>query len=423
VVAFGLIVFAVLLLTGVPIFIAFALGGLIILNLHTGLPLYNIGIFFFDSIDNWVMLAVPLFMLGGQLMAESGIGKSLVDFMGGFSGRIPGGLAITAIVTSSVCGAMVGSNLAVLGSVGVVLYPAMIKAGYDRSYSAGVLCSSSQLGFLIPPSIVFIIYGFLTQSSVAQLFISGILPGVLLCLTLAILAVVIAKKRRFPRTPKSTWKEQRTRWIKGLPAILMPVIVLGGIYGGIFTPTEAAGVACVYALIIGAFVYRRLTWGKIIEAAVESARLTGIILIMLCAVMLLSRSLNIIGFPQAIGDWVTREGLNPTIFLILFSLALIVLGMIVDAVGLVAIIPVILPAAQALGVSMIQLGVIFVVASMIGTMTPPAAAAIYFTSALYKLPTGETIRGIMPFLAVTILSLLVLIFVPFLSTWLPSTMF
>ena len=156
---FGIVVFAVLLVSGVPIFMAFALGGLIIITLHTGLPLYNIGIFFFDSIDSWIMIAVPLFMLAGQLMVESGMGKALVDALSGFIGRVPGGIAISAIVASAFVGALAGQNLAVLGSVGVVLFPAMMAAKYDRGYSGGVLCASSQLGFLIPPSVVFIIYG------------------------------------------------------------------------------------------------------------------------------------------------------------------------------------------------------------------------------------------------------------------------
>jgi C4-dicarboxylate transporter DctM subunit len=420
---FGIVVFAVLLVTGVPLFMAFALGGLIIVTLHTGLPLYNIGIFFFDSIDNWIMIAVPLFMLGGQLMAESGMGRTLVDFMSGFIGRVPGGIAVTAIAASTFCGAMVGSNLAVLGSVGVILYPAMMKAGYERGYSAGVLCASSELGFLIPPSVIFIIYGFMMQASVARLFIAGIIPGILLAALLVVPAVIIAKVKGFPPMPRASWKERNVRFVKAIPSIIMPVIVLGGIYGGIFTPTEAAAVACAYALIIGVFVYRRLNLKNIWAASIESARLTGIILIVLCGVMLLNRALSIIGFSQAIGNLVTQGGLTPTTFLVLLCFVLIALGMIVDAVGLVAILPVVLPVVQMLGIDMIHLGVIFIVASMIGTMTPPAAAAIYFTSALFKIPIGETIRGVLPFFAVTCAALFILVFLPSISTWLPSTMY
>jgi C4-dicarboxylate transporter DctM subunit len=421
--AFGIIVFAILLASGVPIFMAFALGGLIIVTLHTGLPLYNIGIFFFDSIDNWIMLAVPLFILAGQLMVESGMGKTLIDLLSSFVGRVPGGIAISAIVASAFVGALTGTNLAVLGSVGVVLFPAMMRAKYGGGYSGGVLCASSQLGFLIPPSVVFIIYGFLTHTSVAELFIAGIIPGVLLTVLLSIPAIVIAKIRRFPPMPRASWKERNDRFVKAIPSIIMPIIVLGGIYGGVFTPTEAAGVACVYTLIIGAFVYRRLTLRTIWAATIEAARLTAIILILFCGVMLLNRAINFIGLPQAIGNWVTAGALNPYAFLVLLCVAFIVLGMIMDAFAMVAVLPVVLPAIQLLGIDTVHLGVIFVVASMIGTMTPPAAAAIYFTSALFSIPTAETIRGVLPFLAIMIIGLFIFVFFPVISTWLPGTMF
>jgi C4-dicarboxylate transporter DctM subunit len=420
---FGIVVFALLLVTGVPIFMAFALGGLIILTLYSGMPLYNIGIFFFDSIDNWIMIAVPLFILAGQLMAESGMGKILVDVMAGVFGRVPGGIAVTAIAASAFCGALVGSNLAVLASIGVVLYPSMVAAKYDRGYSAGVLCAASQLGFLIPPSIIFIIYGFLTQTSVAKLYMAGILPGIFLAVVLAIPAILIARRKGFPPMPRASLNEQGIRLAKALPALMMPVIVLGGIYGGIFTPTEAAAIACIYTLLIGAFVYRRLTWKNIWSSSIESARLTGIILILLCSVMLMNRSLSIIGFPQAMGNWVTQGGITAPVFLMLLCVVLLILGMIVDAVGLVAVFPVIMPAIHALNIDTIQLGVIFVAASMIGTMTPPAAGALYFTSALFKLPTTQVIRGILPFLAATTVAMFIFVFWPGISTWLPGTMF
>jgi C4-dicarboxylate transporter DctM subunit len=417
--AFGIVLFAVLLVSGVPIFMAFGLGGLVIVTLHMGLPLYNIGIFFFDSIDSWIMLAVPLFMLAGQLMVESGMGKALVDALSAFVGRVPGGIAVSAIVASAFIGALAGQNLAVLGSVGVVLFPAMMAAGYDKGYGGGVLCASSQLGFLIPPSVVFIIYGYLTQTSVAGLFMAGIIPGLLLTVLLSIPAVLIARRRRFPSTPA----EKKARLVRAIPAIFMPVLVLGGIYGGVFTPTEAAAVACVYALIVGLFIYRRLNLRSIWVSAIEAARLTGIILILFCGVMLLGRAINILGVPREIGNWVMAGGVTAPLFLVFLCLAFIALGMVMDAFAMVAVLPVVMPAVQLLGIDTVHLGVIFVVASMIGTMTPPAAAAIYFTGSMFSIPTTETIRGVLPFLVVMILSLFVFAFFPDISTWLPGIMF
>jgi C4-dicarboxylate transporter DctM subunit len=420
---FGVVLFAILLVSGAPIFMAFGLGGLVIVTLHMGLPLYNIGIFFFDSVDSWIMLAVPLFMLAGQLMVESGMGEALVDALSAFVGRVPGGIAMSAIVASAFIGALAGQNLAVLGSVGVVLFPAMMAAGYDKGYSGGVLCASSQLGFLIPPSVVFIIYGYLTQTSVAELFMAGVVPGLLLTVLLSIPAVLIARRRRFPPMPHVGPREKRLRLVRAIPAIFMPVMVLGGIYGGVFTPTEAAAAACVYALIVGLAVYRRLTLRSIWSSAIESARLTGIILILFCGVMLLGRAINLIGVPREIGNWVMAGGVTAPLFLVFLCLAFIALGMVMDAFAMVAVLPVVIPAVQLLGINTIHLGVIFVVASMIGTMTPPAAAAIYFTGSMFSIPTTDIIRGVLPFLAVMILSLFIFAFFPSISTWLPGLMF
>jgi C4-dicarboxylate transporter DctM subunit len=422
VIVLGVVVCAILLFSGMPLFMAFAIGGLIIITLHAGFPLFNVGVFFFDFISNYTLLSVPLFVLVGQLIAESGMGKTLIDLVRSFVGRVPGGIAVVAVITSALMGALTAQNLAVLAAVGVVLFPAMESAGYDRGYSVGVLCSSAQLGFLIPPSITFIIYGFLTQSSVVRLFIAGIIPGLLLTVFLCVVAIVIAKKRRFPPMPAAGWKERKGLAIRALPGIIMPIVVLGGIYGGIFTATEAAGVACIYTLLVGAFVYRGLTLRKIWGSAVEATRLTSMILILFCGVMLLGRAFTIIGLPQLIGDWVVTVGLTPVVFLIMLCIAFIVLGMIMDAFAMIALLPVVMPAVKLVGIDPIHLGVIFVVASLIGTMTPPAAASIYFTSALFKVPTIETVRGILPFLAATIIALFVLALCPGISTWLPGTM-
>jgi C4-dicarboxylate transporter DctM subunit len=421
-IALGVVVCAILLFTGMPLFIAFAIGGLIIITLHADFSLFNIGVFFFDFINNYTLLSVPLFVLVGQLMAESGMGKTLIDLVRSFVGRVPGGIAVVAVITSALMGALTAQNLAVLAAVGAVLFPAMESARYDKGYSAGLLCSSAQLGFLIPPSITFIIYGFLTQSSVVRLFIAGIIPGVLLTVMLCVVAILIAKKRRFPSMPVPGWKERKGLAIKALPGIIMPIVVLGGIYGGIFTATEAAGVACIYTLLVGAFVYRGLTLRKIWGSAVEATRLTSMILILFCGVMLLGRAFTIIGLPQLIGNWVVMVRLTPVVFLTMLCIAFIVLGMIMDAFAMIALLPVVMPAVKLVGIDPIHLGVIFVVASLIGTMTPPAAAAIYFTSALFKVPTIETVRGILPFLATTIVALFILALCPGISTWLPGTM-
>jgi C4-dicarboxylate transporter DctM subunit len=421
--AFGIAICAILLLSGAPMFMAFAVGGLIIITLHSGFSLFNMGIFFFDFITNYTLLAVPLFILAGQLLAESGMGKALVDLVGSFIGRVPGGIAVVAIITSAIMGSLAAQNLAVLAAVGVVLFPAMMSAGYDKGYSVGSLLSSSQLGFLIPPSVTFIVYGFLTETSVPKLFIAGIIPGGLLAVLLCVVAIVIAKRKGFvSMSATNTWKERKDLFIKAIPSIIMPIIVLGGIYSGIFTPTEAGAVACIYCLLVGAFVYRKLNLRNIWGSAVEATRLTSMILILFCGVMLLGRAFTVIGLPQLIGNWVVTVGLTPMTFLIMLCVGFVFLGMIMDAFAMIALLPVVIPAVKLIGIDPLHLGVLWVIASFIGAMTPPAASSLYFASAMFKVPTIVTIRGVLPFLAVTVIFMFILIFFPQVATWLPGTM-
>lgn len=418
----AVVVFALLLVTGVPLFMVFSISGLIIVLLHSGLPLYNLTIFFFDTINNYTLLAIPLFTLAGQLMVHSGMGKDLVNFLSSFVGRIPGGIAVSAIIACIFIGALTGVNFAVIATVGLILFPAMTKANYDRSYSAGLLCCASQLDALIPPSVVFIVYAVLTKSSVSKLYMAGIMPGLLLGLMLSAVAVFIAVKRKFLLTPSVNWKERRGLFIKALPALILPVIVLGGMYGGIFTATEAAAVALAYTVIVGVFIYRKLNWKNIWASSIEAARITCMILVLFCGVMLLNRAFAILGLPQAIGNWVVASGVTPLTFTLLLCVAFVALGFIMDAFAMVAIMPAVIPAIQLLGIDPIQLGVLFVTASGIGCVTPPAAGFLYFTATFLNVPTEEVLRGVWPFLLTMVIALFIFAFFPQISTWLPNTM-
>lgn len=419
----GVVALAVLLISGVPLFIAFALGGLIIILFVAGLPPYNLAMFFFDSMNNWVLLAIPLFILAGELTVHSGMGEALVDLLKLIIGRVPGSIAVSAIIVSAFVGAFTGVTFAVLGTVGLVLFPAMVAAKYNRDYSAGVLAASAQLGILIPPSVVFIIYGYLTNTSVAQLFMAGIVPGILLAGLLSVTAIFIAYKRKFPIEVGVSLEKRKAILIKALPAIFMPVIVLGGIYGGVFTPTEAAAVACLYTLVVGAFIYRRLNFKNIWASSLETARILSMIMILLCGVLLFNRALILIGLPQAIGKWAVVSGVSPLTFILMVCIGFIVLGLFMDAFGMVAVIPTILPALGILDINPVHLGVLFVVASGIGCLTPPAAGFLYFAGKLFDVPTVEMLRGVWPFLLIMIICLLILAFVPEISLWLPGTMF
>lgn len=418
----GIVICVILFAIGVPLYVAFGTGGLIIILFYAGFSIRQLAAMYFDTINSFVLLAVPLFIFAGSLMVHGGISKPLVQLFDSFSSRMPGGLAVASIAAAAFIGAMTGSAFATLAMVGLVMFPPM-KANYGRGYSAGVLCSSCTLGNFIPPSIVLIVFGFLTEQSVGRLFMGAIMPGLLLAALLAVTAMLIARRKKFPLAPTVGWRERGRLFVKALPAIFMPVIILGGIYGGIFTPTEAAAVACVYCLLIGAFVYRGLNWKSIWASLTETADLSGRILIIIVAGMMIARSFMLAGFPAAVSNWVVAAGLTPMALLLFAILAFLGLGMIMEAGAVMFVLmPLMWPSVIALGIDPIHLGIIFCISMGIASITPPMALAMFVTSSLFDTPIEELTRGVLPFLGVMILAMVIITIFPEISLWLPGTM-
>ena len=419
----GVVVTAILFVIGAPIYIAFALGGVIILLLFAGFPLPELAVFYFDTIDSFILLAGALFVLAGNLMVRGGMGEPLVKFLSSFTARVPGGLAVATIIVCTFLGALTGSVVATLAAAGIIMFPAMIAANYDRGYSTGVLCTGSTLGTLIPPSVTLILFGFLTQTSVGQLFMAGVVPGLLLAVLLAITAMVIARRKRFPLTPGVSWRERGNLFIKALPGIFMPVIVLGGIYGGVFTPTEAAAVACVYCILVGIFIYRGLNWKNFWTSVKDTVGVVGLILMLIAGGMFLGKGFMLAGFPEAICSWVVTTGLSPLMFLFLLTLAYIGLGFVMDANAIMFVfIPLILPAAIALDINLIHLGIIFLFGVLVGGITPPVAVLLYLTSGMFETPVEDVMKGVIPFLAVMVIVMIIITLFPEISLLLPGTM-
>lgn len=421
--AVGIIILAVLFSIGVPIYMAFSLGGLIILLFVVDFPLNQVSALFFSSMNSFVLLAGPLFILAGNIMVRGGLARPLVEFLQTLTARMPGGVAIATVFACTFIGALTGSTIATLAAVGLIMFPAMIGANYDRGYSGGILCASSNLGNLIPPSIAFILFGYLTDTSVAKLFMAGILPGLLLAALLSVTAMLIAKRRRFPLMPGVSWRERGRLFIKALPAIFMPVIILGGIYGGIFTPTEAAAVACVYGIFAGVFIYRQVTWKNFWVCLTDTSRMVGMILILIAGAMYLGKAFTLVGFPQAISQWVVSAGLGPTGFLFLFIAMYAALGCVMEGLALMFVtLPLIFPAAVALNINPMHLGVVFCVSVLMAGMTPPVSIFVYATAGMFKIPVEDVTLGVLPFLAVTFITLIILTLFPEISAWLPDTM-
>ena len=422
-VIFGIIITALLFAIGAPIYVGFALGSMIIILLSIGIPLAQLGAMYFGCINSFVLLAGALFVLAGNLMIHSGASNALVNLLSSFVSRIPGGVAVATIITCTFIGALTGSIIATLAAVGFIMFPAMMNANYTRGYSGSVLCSSANLGVLIPPSIVFILFGFLTETSVAKLFIAGIFPGFVMTALLSTVAILIAKKRKFPLSKGFTWKERGRLFVIALPAIFMPVIILGGIYGGIFTPTEAAAVACVYCIIIGIFVYRQLNWMNFWTSVKDTVQVAGMILLMISGGMVLGKAFMLVGFPQAICNWVVLSGLGQTGFLLLLAAVFVVLGFFIEGMAMMFItVPLFIPAATTLDISLIHLGVIFCLAITIAGITPPVSIFLYATSGMFEVKIEELIKEVLPFLIVMIIALFIVVLFPGIAIWLPATM-
>lgn len=303
------------------------------------------------------------------------------------------------------------------------MFPAMTDANYDRGYSGGVLCSSSNLGNLIPPSLAFILFGYLTGTSVAKLFMAGVLPGLLLAGLLSITAFFIAKKRGFPLMPGVGWRERGRLFLKAIPALFMPVIILGGIYGGIFTPTEAAAVACVYGIIASALIFRSINWKIFWICLTETSRVMGMILILVAGAMFLGKTFTLLGFPQAISRWVIGAGLGPMGFLFLFIVMYALLGCVMEGLALMFVtLPLIFPAAITLNINPMHLGVVFCVSVLMAGMTPPVSIFVYATAGMFNIDVEDMTRGVLPFLAVTFIALIILVLLPQISAWLPDAM-
>ncbi len=408
---------------GAPIYIGFAVGSMLIVLLDIGMPPAQLAAMYFSSIDSFVLVAGLLFMLAGNLMVYSGTSKALVNFLTSFVSQIPGGVAVATIMACAFIGALTGSIIATLAAVGFIMFPAMTDAKYSKGYSGAVLCSSATLGNLIPPSIIFILFGFLTETSVSELFMAGVMPGLLLAILLSLVAVVVARIKGFPSAERVDFRERGRLFIKALPGLFMPLIILGGIYGGIFTPTEAASVACVYCILIGVFVYRQLTWKNFVDSLRDTVQVGGMVLLMISGGMVLGKAFMLIGFPQAICNQVISMGLGQTQFLVLLAVVFVLIGFFIEGMAILFItIPLVVPAAISLNISLVHLGVIFCVSILIAGITPPVSTFLYATSGMFNINISEMIKDVIPFLAIMILALFLIVIFPEIALWLPGTM-
>jgi len=412
---------------GIPIFISLGLSGAIGIYLISGTKgLFQIPASIISQLYSFILVAIPLYILMGELIFVSGIGRDIYNAFSKWLNRIPGGLAIATIYSSALFGAMCGVSIAGVAAIGTMAIPEMLKRGYDKKLAAGAVAAPGALAVLIPPSISFIIYGSLSGESVAKLFIGGIVPGLILA-TMMALYVLLAVLRNPNLAPKEfeavSWREKMASLKRLWVVLLLIIFVLGSIYTGIATPTEAASIGVTGALAI-TLIYKTLSWKKLLSVLSNSARISASLLIILACAFTFSQFLNLVRVPERVARWATSVELPPIGVILIFMAVLILLGCIIDGASLIIVTtPIMLPAVKTLGFDPIWFGILMVLNVEIAVITPPVGLNLYTLKSIAEdLSINEIIRGTAPYIIVEILCLLLFVFWPSLALWLPSTM-
>ncbi len=414
----------VCLLIGVPIAIALGVSALIAIYFGTTLPLSIITQKAFTSLDSFPLLAIPFFMLAGILMGKGGVSKRLLAFASALVGWMTGGLGMVTIVACMFFAAISGSGPATVAAIGGFMIPAMVARKYDGGFASAVAAAAGSIGVIIPPSIPFVLYGVIGGVSVGSMFLAGIIPGLIIGIGLLITAYIISKKRGYkPEPGESTFKfkDVLTTFWDAKWALLIPVIILGGIYGGIFSPTEAAVVAVVYAIIIGKFVYKELSWHGLYESFRQAIVINSTTMIIIGLSVSFAYFMTIEQIPGEISDYLTALSSNPLVILLAINLLLLVVGMFIDTISaLVVLTPILLPIVVTVGVDPIHFGVILVANLAIGFVTPPLGVNLFVASSVGGVRFEKIAFAVIPFLLSMIVCLLIITFIPALSLWLPG---
>jgi C4-dicarboxylate transporter DctM subunit len=423
----ALIIFAlliVLMLSGMPISIALGLTVLTFLFTMTDVPVQAVALKLFTGIEKFEIMAIPFFILAGNFLTHGGVARRMITFATSMVGHWHGGLALSGVMACALFAAVSGSSPATVVAIGSILLPAMIKQGYPKSFGAGVITTSGALGILIPPSIVMVMYSVSTNTSVGKLFVAGVIPGLLLAFLLGLTTWILARSKDYPRMPHSTWLQRWQAFKESVWGLLLIVVVMGGIYTGIFTPTEAAAMSAVYAFVIAVFVYRDLRLVQIGKVLLDSASMSAMLLYIITNAVLFSFLMTSEGIPQAMAGWIMDKGLGQISFLLVVNLLLLLAGNVMEPSSIVLIMaPILFPVAVALGIDPVHFGIIMVVNMEIGMCHPPVGLNLYVASGITKMGITELTVAVLPWLFTMLGFLLLITYVPQLSLWLPRLLF
>jgi C4-dicarboxylate transporter, DctM subunit len=432
---FGLLI--ALMLTGMPISIALGLTVLTFLYTMTQVPIESVALKLFTGIENFEIMAIPFFILAGNFLTHGGVARRMINFATSMIGHWYGGLGLAGVMACALFAAISGSSPATVVAIGSIVLPAMVRQGFPRRFGAGVITTSGALGILIPPSIVMVIFAVATggstaldpagkrvlSASVGQLFMAGVIPGIMLATMLGSTTFYRAWKNNYPRMKRATWAERLRAFRQSVWGLLLVVIVLGGIYTGMFTPTEAAAMAAVYSFVIAVFVYKDMTLRDVPRVLLGSANMSAMILYIVTNAVLFSFLMTSEQIPQQMTNWITTSGLSWIEFLLFVNLLLLLAGNVMEPASIVLITaPILFPVAVRLGIHPVHLGILMTVNMEVGLCHPPVGLNLYVASGIAKMGITELTIAVWPWLVTMLIFLVMVTYIPELSLWLPKVL-
>lgn len=414
----------VFMLIGMPIAVALGLSSVLTILFFGQGSLAALALKLLNTADHFTLLSIPFFILSGTFMTTGGVARRMVHFANACIGHFRGGLGMASVLACMLFAAVSGSSPATVVAVGSIVIAGMVKSGYSRDFAAGVICNAGTLGILIPPSIVMVVYAAATETSVGQLFLAGIVPGIVLGVMMMLAIYVRARMLNLPLQPRASMKEILTAGRESLWGLMLLVIILGGIYGGVFTPTEAAAVAAVYAFFVAIFIHRDITMKDVPRVLVDAAKISVMLMFLIANAMLFAYVLTTERIPQEIAEHIIAMGLSPWQFLIVVNVLLLIAGNFMEPTGIILILaPILLPIAAQLGIDPVHFGIIMVVNMEIGMVTPPVGLNLFVTSGITGMSIMEVVRAAMPWLSVLLVFLVMITYLPVISLWLPGLLF
>jgi C4-dicarboxylate transporter, DctM subunit len=420
------IIFALLIglmLTGMPISISLGLTVLTYLFFMTSVPIESVALKLFTGIEKFEIMAIPFFILAGNFLTHGGVARRMINFASAMVGHWYGGLGLAGVMACALFAAVSGSSPATVVAIGSIVLPAMVKQGFPARFGAGVVTTSGALGILIPPSIVMVMYAVATNTSVGALFIAGIIPGLVLATMLGLVTWWRARKYDYPRQPRASWSERWRTFRESIWGLLLILVVIGGIYTGIFTPTEAAAMSAVYAFFVAVFVYRDMPLSKVPKVLLDSANMSAMLLYIITNAVMFSYLMTSENIPQALAAWMLDKGLGVVAFLLFVNIVLLLAGNVMEPSSIVLIMaPILFPVAMKLGIDPIHFGIMMTVNMEVGMCHPPVGLNLYVASGIAKMGITELTIAVWPWLVTMLVFLVIVTYWPAMSTFLPKAL-